>query len=81
MKLFRWLRAKFGGYFWLPCPWCGRMFGGFEWGESLMDINDCGRGRVTCNDPKCMEQVQLENLRRHPQCFQVMAEAQAMPRK
>jgi hypothetical protein len=25
------LRADFGGYFWLPCPVCGRMFGGHEW--------------------------------------------------
>lgn len=25
------LRADVGGYFWLPCPLCGRMFGGHEW--------------------------------------------------
>jgi hypothetical protein len=23
--------ALLGGYFWLPCPSCGRMFGGHEW--------------------------------------------------
>jgi len=23
--------AKFFGYFWLPCPLCGQMFGGHEW--------------------------------------------------
>lgn len=26
----RWLRAVLGGYFWLPCPVCGKKFGGFE---------------------------------------------------
>lgn len=25
------LRAALGGYFWLPCPLCGTMFGGHEW--------------------------------------------------
>ena len=30
----RWLHriiAAVGGYFWLPCPSCGQMFGGHEW--------------------------------------------------
>lgn len=26
-------RAHAGGYFWLPCPLCGQMFGGHEWPE------------------------------------------------
>ena len=25
--------AKLHGYFWLPCPLCGNMFGGHEWGS------------------------------------------------
>ncbi len=25
------LRARAGGYFWLPCPMCGESFGGHEW--------------------------------------------------
>jgi hypothetical protein len=29
--------AKFNGYFWLPCPLCGQMFGGHEWGETIYD--------------------------------------------
>ena len=29
-KFLRRLRARLGGYFWLPCPLCGEMFGGFE---------------------------------------------------
>lgn len=43
-------RAWLGGYFWLPCPRCGKMFAGYEkrggnmwWTES--------RGAVTC--PEC----------------------------
>ncbi len=25
------LRARLGGYFWSPCPCCGRMTAGYEW--------------------------------------------------
>lgn len=34
----RWMHrlyAKFRGYFWLPCPICGRPFGGHEKGGTL----------------------------------------------
>ena len=27
------LYAEANGYFWLPCPLCGQMFGGHEWGD------------------------------------------------
>lgn len=30
MRWFARLRAWIGGYFWLPCPVCDRMFAGFE---------------------------------------------------
>lgn len=29
------LYAIFAGYFWLPCPMCGQMFGGHESGGTL----------------------------------------------
>jgi hypothetical protein len=32
--LHRWYAQTFG-YFWLPCPLCGRPFGGHEWGRTL----------------------------------------------
>ena len=37
----RWFNRYYAfltGYFWLPCPLCGKMFGGHEWfdGNSLM---------------------------------------------
>lgn len=41
----RWLahlRAIIGGYFWLPCPVCGQMFGGHEAGPMQQD------GKVVC---------------------------------
>ena len=54
-----WLKAKLGGYFWLPCPNCGRNFGGQEEGESLMLTPSMGK--MTCTNAKCMEQVRERN--------------------
>jgi hypothetical protein len=30
-RLLHRLYARWGGYFWLPCPLCGQHFGGHEW--------------------------------------------------
>lgn len=33
LMIFRWMHRAYAfalGYFWLPCPRCGRMFGGHE---------------------------------------------------
>ena len=35
------------GYFWIPCPVCGRMFGGHEVGEARYTIGP-GHFRATC---------------------------------
>jgi hypothetical protein len=40
------LYAHFFGYFWLPCPICGRPFGGHEKGETLYFNATTGQG--TC---------------------------------
>ena len=45
----RWY-AETMGYFWLPCPVCGRMFGGHEWGGTIR-ISDT-KGRAVCS-PEC----------------------------
>lgn len=40
------LKADLEGYFWLPCPACGQMFGGHEWKSSEYDsipTDDTGR--------------------------------------
>jgi len=44
-----WLYACFNAYFWLPCPLCGKKFGGHEWYASI--DNGCGGGRGVC--PEC----------------------------
>ncbi len=53
------LRAHLGGYFWLPCPNCGKMFGGHEASGSLYD--SWVSGQSTCNDPKCLAEVERKN--------------------
>ena len=43
------IRAFYGGYFWLPCPVCGKMFGGHELRNSGYLI--IGRRHMgVCND-------------------------------
>ena len=34
--------ANLMGYFWMPCPLCGKYFGGFEIGNKVKD------GKVCC---------------------------------
>ncbi len=62
LKWRRWnrLRARIGGYFWLPCPLCGQMFGGHEWknglnGESsvIWEIESSGMRRGRGIGPTC----------------------------
>mgnify|MGYP001580585561 CR=1 FL=1 len=37
------------GYFWLPCPRCGEMFGGHEWTwSSAIDYYEPGSGVGCC---------------------------------
>ncbi len=47
------IRARLGGYFWLPCPLCGRMFGGHEQGGML--YLGPAEGQMTCPHPVCMK--------------------------
>ena len=51
MTMPRWVhrfRAWLGGYFWTPCPRCGRMFGGHERPSGRLMIND-SEGFITCS--------------------------------
>ena len=45
-RLFNKIYADFKGYFWLPCPLCGKHFGGHEWldGHDLWGLNGSGTG-------------------------------------
>ena len=40
--------ANLFGYFWIPCPTCGEMFGGHEIGGSVPVPGEPGRGRCIC---------------------------------
>jgi hypothetical protein len=43
--------ARQHGYFWLPCPICGQMFGGHEWGSEHQTLMlDASRGVAVCPD-------------------------------
>jgi hypothetical protein len=57
-KVERWVHEKYAtsmGYFWLPCPRCGRMFGGHEkpGGELYEEAEYEGRrgsSAMTCSE-------------------------------
>ena len=55
--------AVFMGYFWLPCPACGRMFGGHEYRPAPIDISRPGRSWMLC--PPCELQRARESLNQH----------------
>lgn len=64
-RLFQFLYAKLFGYFWLPCPICGKNFGGHEKHGSLMTSWD--GGIMTC--PDCAEEAEHRNqlfMQDHP---------------
>lgn len=50
MKWIHFIYAHLFGYFWLPCPKCGRMFGGHQAKASIWegDIIEPGMGQMTC---------------------------------
>lgn len=51
MSFWRWLNRLYAavmGYFWLPCPRCGRMFGGHECGVDSVPSDRPGVRRVCC---------------------------------
>ena len=53
-RRWRQLRAFLTGYFWLPCPNCGRMFAGFEDGGGILWEGSQvtpGTGWICC--PRC----------------------------
>lgn len=50
-KPWRWLRAHIGGYFWLPCDVCDRMFSGHEQGNGMLIMPGDQNLHVTC--PLC----------------------------
>ena len=47
------LYANINGYFWLPCPICGEMFGGHEWKSGGIKTYREGVRHAIC--PVCAE--------------------------
>jgi len=47
------LCAFLGGYFWLPCPICGKYFAGFETSTQGLVITQ-GLGQCVCSHPECV---------------------------
>ncbi len=56
-RFLHYIYAFLYGYFWLPCPLCGKNFGGHEWGGSLMSSAFEGKG--VC--PKCGDNARKIN--------------------
>jgi hypothetical protein len=49
-RVLQYLYAKIAGYFWLPCPLCGRNFGGHEWKSENTLKYENGYGKGVCPD-------------------------------
>lgn len=62
MKIpFRFLNKMYAnlfGYFWKPCPLCGKMFGGHEAGNGYI-MTTWYHGKMTC--PNCVGQARAYN--------------------
>lgn len=55
--------ARLTGYFWLPCPICGKEFAGFEFGGGVLyDSNTSGY--AVCSDRACIAERTRRNLER-----------------
>jgi hypothetical protein len=67
-RLYNQLYAFFNGYFWLPCPLCGKYFGGHEqYGELMISWN---HGKLTCFDCKSIADKENEKfIKNNPPIF------------
>jgi hypothetical protein len=57
--------AWLAGYYWIPCPLCGKYIGGHEhsWEKSGCLLTGENRGKVTCYD--CKDKADELNLKRY----------------
>ena len=60
MRLLNRIYAFIFGYFWLPCPVCGKKFGGHEHVWTTPLISDDGRAYSVCSH-KCGAKAQEMN--------------------
>ncbi len=62
MSLPRWCHrcyAWFAGYFWLPCPVCGQMFGGHEWSGGWVFVLEDYQPKATCSRMGCQDATRI----------------------
>lgn len=62
-RLLNKMYANLFGYFWLPCPICGKPFGGHEWksgSDYSLDYPDGSGGVGIC--PDCGDKRKKERL-------------------
>jgi len=70
LKLPRWVHKLYAfthNYFWLPCPLCGKMFGGHEWKDGISIMTSWHDGKGVC--PNCTEAAEKYNevwVKEHP---------------
>ena len=55
--------ARLRGYFWAPCPICGRKFGGHEQSGIFLITEPNGGGWMVCRDPECINETRRRNLK------------------
>jgi len=76
LKKPRWVQrliAFFGGYFWLPCPICGRKFGGHEPSGTLIKEGHVFfpaivfRAEMTCSE--CVEEAKKRSRPVEEECY------------
>ncbi len=73
----RWLhklRARLTGYFWLPCPVCGEMFGGHQILRHSTGalVGEDGQAFAVCGNPLCSYEAGARNaLAGHPIVFRL----------
>ena len=68
MNLPRWIHKAYAnlmGYFWHPCPICGRMFGGHEIGHYVIERKRSSQwvqlGRSVCKN--CVKEAMKRNAK------------------
>lgn len=66
-RLYNWFYALIHGYFWLPCPICGKNFGGHEWDSNNTLYTSFHSGSGVC--PDCGAKARKMNKKNFPELY------------
>ena len=61
-RLLNKIYANLSGYFWLPCPICGRMFGGHECSDSVLMKTETSGNCVCKNCGQKADELNIEKF-------------------